>query len=77
MSEKHSLGELALIQANGNPNAALAELMVQVVGMLGFISSRGTPKEVVLECYDAVVVTARTSLVSIMEEDEKDARSNR
>lgn len=69
-AKQQSLGGIALLRNEGNPNYALAELMTQVIGMCGFIGKMGAPKDKVLECYDAMVVSSRAALVDILEEME-------
>lgn len=73
--ERESLGSLALRQNNGVPNAALADLMTQVVGMAGFINHEGIPKDVVLECFDDMVKTSRQALVDLMERNDGASRT--
>lgn len=66
-----SLGSLALLRNEGKPNAALADLMTQVIGMCGFIGAMGQPKEVILEAFDTLLSTGRAALVDILDEDAK------
>lgn len=74
MSDKPmSLGAIALLQNNGNPNHALAELMTSVVGMCGFIGASGVPSETVLEAFDAMNESGRAALVDILREDKEKA----
>lgn len=72
--DEMSLGGVALLRNRGNPNAALADLMTQVVGMCGFIHVSGVPQDVVLEAFDAMTVSSREALVGIMEEDSRGTR---
>ena len=71
ISDEMSLGGIALLRNEGNPNHALAELMAQVIGMMGFIHATGAPMETVMEAFEAMVVTSRTTLEEIMKEDEE------
>jgi hypothetical protein len=71
MTGEASLGSVALLKNEGNPNHALADLMTSVVGMAGFIGANGVPKETVLEAYDAMMTSGRAALVDILEEDAR------
>lgn len=72
MSEPNlSLGTVALIRSQGNPNHALADLMTQVVGMCGFIHKQGASQEKVLEVFDTMNESSRKTLINIMEEDDR------
>lgn len=70
MREDQSLGAVALLRNDGNPNAALADLFTQVVGMCGFIGAMGQDKETILEAFDALVETGRKALIEILDEDK-------
>lgn len=69
--ERMSLGAIALLHNNGNPNHALADLMTSVVGMCGFIGAQGIPSETVLEAFDAMNESGRVALVDILREDKE------
>lgn len=71
--ERMSLGAIALLHNEGNPNHALADLMTSVVGMAGFIGAGGVPSETVLEAFDAMNESGRAALVEILREDKEKA----
>jgi hypothetical protein len=73
MSEDQSLGAIALMRNEGNPNAALADLVTQVVGMCGFIGAMGQDKETILLAFDALMETGRKALIEILDEDKEKA----
>lgn len=73
MSEDQSLGAIALMRNEGNPNAALADLMTQVIGMCGFIGAMGQDKETILQAFDALLETGRKALIEILDEDKAKA----
>lgn len=69
MREDQSLGAIALERNEGNPNAALADLFTQVIGMCGFIGACGQEKETILQAFDALQETGRKALIEILDED--------